>query len=201
MSRCENDIVPKVPGEVPGEKQAGRLLVTVVPVRFVRVGYRQGTLTPTCFDAGTLRVRRPEKTGYDRFHGVGVVRGLNHSQSDENGRATVGASPVGFHNAPFGTTGGRRCVKHGVAGEGLEAFRGVGKPFILEGFGCADSVWIALRGFHGLYGHQLPAEPTGYPMDSPDNSSDQSGHVHEVTSTLSMGWNPHVFQSTPNTGT
>lgn len=79
---------------------------------------------------------------------MGVVRGLNHSQSDENGRAPVRASPVGFHNAPFGTTGGRRCVKHGVAGEGLEAFRGVGKAFILEGFGCADSVRVTLRSFH-----------------------------------------------------
>ena len=70
VSRCENNIVTEVPGEVPGEKQAGCLLVSVVPVRFVRVGYRNATLAPTCFDAGTLRVRRPEKTGFDRFHGV-----------------------------------------------------------------------------------------------------------------------------------
>ena len=71
VSRCENNIVPEVPGEVPGEKQAGGLLVTIVPIAFVRVGYREATLAPTCFDAGTLRVRRPEKTGFDRFHGVG----------------------------------------------------------------------------------------------------------------------------------
>ena len=70
VSRCENYVVAKVPREVPGEKQSGRLLVPVVPVRFVRVRYRQGTLTPRCFDAGTLRVRRPEKTGFNCFHGV-----------------------------------------------------------------------------------------------------------------------------------
>ena len=84
VSRCENYVIPKVPREVPGEKQSGRLLVPVVPIAFVGVRYRQGTLAPTCFDAGTLRVRRPEKTGSDCFHGVGVVRGLNHSQSNEN---------------------------------------------------------------------------------------------------------------------
>ena len=71
VSRCENYVIPKVPGEVPGEKQAGRLLMPVVPVRFVRVRYRQGTLAPTCFDAGTFRVRRPEKTCFNCFHGVG----------------------------------------------------------------------------------------------------------------------------------
>jgi len=71
VSRCKNDIFAEVPGEVPGEKQSGRLLVSVVTVRFVRVGYRQATLAPTCFDAGTLRVRRPEKTGFNCFHGVG----------------------------------------------------------------------------------------------------------------------------------
>ena len=70
MSRCENYVIPKVTGEIPGEKQSGRLLVPVVPIAFVGVGYREGSLAPTCFDAGTLRVRRPEKTGFDRFHGV-----------------------------------------------------------------------------------------------------------------------------------
>ena len=70
VSRCENYVIPKVPAEVPAEKQAGRLLVPVVPITLVRVGYRKGSLAPTCFDAGTLRVRRPEKTGFDRFHGV-----------------------------------------------------------------------------------------------------------------------------------
>ena len=70
VSRCENNIVTKVPGEVPGEKQAGCLLVSMVPVAFVWVGYREATLAPTCFDAGTLRVRRPEKTGFNCFHGV-----------------------------------------------------------------------------------------------------------------------------------
>ena len=84
VSRCENDIVAEVPGEVPGEKQAGRLLVPVVPIALVWVRYREGSIAPTCFDAGTLRVRRPEKTCFDRFHGVGMVRGLNHSQSDED---------------------------------------------------------------------------------------------------------------------
>jgi hypothetical protein len=39
-------------------------------VHFVRVGYRKTTLAPTCFNAGTFRFRRPEKTGFDRFHGV-----------------------------------------------------------------------------------------------------------------------------------
>ena len=84
VPRCENNIVTEVPGEVPGEKQAGSLLVPMVPIAFVWVGYREGSLAPTCFDAGTFRVRRPEKTGSDRFHGVGMVRGLNHSQSDED---------------------------------------------------------------------------------------------------------------------
>ena len=70
VSRCENYVIPKVPREVPGEKQSGRLLVPVVPIAFVGVRYREGTLAPTCFDAGTFRVRRPEKTGFDRFHCV-----------------------------------------------------------------------------------------------------------------------------------
>ena len=70
VPRCENNIVTEVPGEVPGEKQAGSLLVPVVPIAFVRVGYREGSLAPTCFNAGTLRVRRPEKTGFNCFHGV-----------------------------------------------------------------------------------------------------------------------------------
>ena len=70
VSRCENYVIPKVPGEVPGEKQSGRLLMPVVPIAFVWVRYREGSLAPTCFDAGTFRVRRPEKTGFDRFHGV-----------------------------------------------------------------------------------------------------------------------------------
>ena len=72
VSRCENDIVAEVPREVSGEKQAGGLLVPIVPIAFIRVWYREATLAPTCFDAGTFRVRRPEKTGSDRFHGVGV---------------------------------------------------------------------------------------------------------------------------------
>jgi hypothetical protein len=70
VSSCENDIVAEVPGEIPAEKQAGRLLVPVVPVYFIRVRYRQGSLAPTCFYAGTLRIRRPEKTGFNCFHGV-----------------------------------------------------------------------------------------------------------------------------------
>ena len=70
VPRCKNNIVTEVPGEVPGEKQAGRLLMPVVPIAFIRVGYRKATLAPRCFNAGTLRVRRPEKTGFDRFHGV-----------------------------------------------------------------------------------------------------------------------------------
>ena len=70
VSRCENYVIPKVPAEVPAEKQSGRLLMPVVPIALVWVRYRKVTLAPTCFDAGTLRVRRPEKTGSDRFHGV-----------------------------------------------------------------------------------------------------------------------------------
>lgn len=150
MSRCENYVIPEVPAEVPAEKQAGRLLMPVVPIAFVRVGYRETTLAPTCFDAGTFRIRRPEKTGFDRFHGVVVVRGLNHPESDENRRATVGASPVGFHDATLGATSGRRCIKHGVAGESFKALRGVGKSLVFKGFGCADSVGVTLRSFHDL---------------------------------------------------
>lgn len=59
MSRCENYVIPEVPAEVPAEKQTGRLLMPVVPIAFVRVGYRETTLAPTCFDAGSLRVCRP----------------------------------------------------------------------------------------------------------------------------------------------
>lgn len=84
VSRCENYVITKVPAEVPAEKQAGSLLMPVVPIAFVGVRYREGTLAPTCFDAGTLRVCRPEKTGFDRFHSVGVVRGLNQPESNEN---------------------------------------------------------------------------------------------------------------------
>ena len=80
VSRCKHYVATKV----PREKQSGRLLVPALPVHFVRVGDRQITLAPTCFDAGTFGVCRPEKTGFDRFHGVGVVRGLNHSQSDQD---------------------------------------------------------------------------------------------------------------------
>ena len=112
--------------------------------------------------------------------------GSNHSQSNQNGRAPVGASPVGFNYTPFGATSGRRCVKHGVAGEGLEGVRG--EPFILEGFGCGDSVRVVGLGFHSLYGHQLPAEPTGYPMDSPENSG-----FDEVNRSIAVGGNMDAF--------
>ena len=71
VARCENYVVAEVPAEVPAEKHAGRLLVPVVLIAFVRVGYREGSLAPTRFDAGTLRVCRPEKTGFNCFHGVG----------------------------------------------------------------------------------------------------------------------------------
>ena len=84
VARCENYVIPKVPREIPGEKQSGRLLMPVVPITLVRVGYRKATLAPTCFDAGTFRVRRPEKTGSDRFHGVGVVRGLDQPESNQD---------------------------------------------------------------------------------------------------------------------
>ena len=82
MSRCENYVIPKVPAEVPAEKQTCRLLMPVVPIALVWVRYREAALAPTCFDAGTFRVRRPEKTGFDRFHGVGVVRGSNQPESN-----------------------------------------------------------------------------------------------------------------------
>jgi hypothetical protein len=110
----------------------------------------------------------------------------------------MGASPVGFHNAPFGTTGGRRCVKHGVAGEGLQAFRGVGKAFVFQSFGGGDSVRVALRSFHCLKGHQLPAEPTGYPMDSPENSSHR---FNEMPLALPVRRNPNGLNSVPGSGT
>ena len=84
VSRCENYVIPKVPAEVPAEKQAGRLLVPVVPIALVWVRYREGSLAPTCFDAGTLRVRRPEKTGSNCFHGVGVVRGSDQPESNQD---------------------------------------------------------------------------------------------------------------------
>ena len=71
VSRRKYYVVTKVPREVPREKQSGRLLMPALSVHFVRVGYRKTTLAPTCFYAGTFRVRRPEKTGFDRFHGVG----------------------------------------------------------------------------------------------------------------------------------
>ena len=79
-----------------------------------------------------------------------VFMGSDHPEGDENRRATVGTSPVGFHDATLGATSGGGCVKEGVAGKCLEAFRSVGKPFILEGFGCTDSVRVALRSFHDV---------------------------------------------------
>lgn len=106
VTRCKNNIVPEVPGEVPGEKQAGRLLMPMVPIAFIRVRYRQASLAPRCFNPCSFRVCRPEKTGFDRFHGVGVVRGLNHPEGDENGRAPVGASPVGFDYATLEAASG-----------------------------------------------------------------------------------------------
>ena len=111
MARCKHYVIPEVPAEVPAEKQSGRLLMPVVPIAFVRVGYRQATLAPTCFDASAFRVRRPEKTGSDRFHGVVVVRGLNHPESDQDRRAPMGASPVGFDYTTLAAASGRRCVK------------------------------------------------------------------------------------------
>jgi len=47
----------------------------------------------------------------------------------------------------------------------------------------------------GLYGHQLPAEPTEFsPMDSPENSS-----FDEMHRTLSVGRNVDTFQSITRT--
>lgn len=92
-----------------------------------------------------------------------VFMGSDHSQSNQNGRAPVGASPVGFHYAPFGTTGGRCCVKQGIAGEGLEAFRGVGKPFVFQSFGCGDSVRVTLRGFHWFKRASIARRTHGLP--------------------------------------
>jgi len=52
-------------------------------------------------------------------------------------------------------------------------------------------------GFNGLHvfnGRQLPAEPTGSPMDPPENSS-----FEEVNSTLSVWWNVDRLESAPST--
>ena len=118
--------------------------------QLVRIGDSSGSPFAGCFNAGTLGVRGGEVLRLDCLHDAGVVRGSNHSQSDENGRAPVGASPVGFHYAPFAAASGRGGFPHGIAGEGFEAFRGVGKALILEGFGCADSVGIVGLNFHNL---------------------------------------------------
>ena len=62
----------------------------------------------------------------------------------------MGTSPIGFDYASFGTASGRRCVKQGIAGESLEALRCIGKPFIFQGFGCADSVRVMGFDFHNF---------------------------------------------------
>lgn len=110
--------------------------------------------------------------------------GSDHSQSNQNGRAPVGASPVGFNYTPFGATSGRRCVKHGVAGEGLEGVRG--EPFILEGFGCGDSVRVLFGGFHWFN----RASIARYSLQLPEGKRGKSG-FNEVTSTLAVGRNVH----------
>ncbi len=54
-------------------------------------------------------------------------------------------------------------------------------------------------GFNGLHvfnGHQLPAEPTGSPMDPPDNSS-----FDEVTSTRAVGRDVDRFETPASTRT
>ena len=110
----------------------------------------------------------------------------------------MAAAPVGLDNATFGTTSGRRCVPHGVAGEGIEAFRGVGKTLVFQSFGGGDSVRVVGLGFHSLYGHQLPAEPTGYPMDSPENSSHR---FDEMSLAFPVRRNPNGLNSVPGSGT
>jgi len=84
------------------------------------------------------------------LHGVDVVRGSNQPEGEQNGRATMGTSPVGFDHTPFGAACGRCGFPHGITGEGLEALRCIGKPLILEGFGCADSVGVVGFDFHNF---------------------------------------------------
>lgn len=94
---------------------------------------------------------------------MGVVRGSNHPEGEQNRRASMGTSPVGLDYATLAAACGRGGIKHGMAGESFETLRGIGKPLVFQGFGCADSVGIVGFGFHVLYGHQLPAEPTKFP--------------------------------------
>lgn len=62
----------------------------------------------------------------------------------------MGTGPVRFHHTPFGTASGRCRFPYRVTGESFQAFRGIGKPFVFKGFGCADSVGIVGCGFHYL---------------------------------------------------
>ena len=126
--------------------------------QFVRVGDCSGSPFADCFDAGTLGVSGGEILCFNCLHVVYVVRGSNQPEGDQNGRATMGTGPVGFDYASLGAASGRCGFPHGITGELLECVGG--EPFVFKGLGGCDSVGVVGCGFHSLYGHQLPAEPT-----------------------------------------
>ena len=106
----------------------------------------------------------------------------------------MAACAVGFHDAPFDTTSGCCGFPQGVSNELLE---GVGcEPFIGQSFGCCDEVGVLFCGFHWFN----RASIARYSLQLPEGKRGKSG-FNEVTSTLAVGRNPHVFQSTPRTRT
>ena len=129
----------------------------MIDPRFLREPQRFNSIEASIAESSDLKV-------------CSVFMGLDHAKGDQNRRATMGTGSVGFNYATLAAACGRGCVKQGIAGESFQAFRGIGKALVFQGFGCADSVRVVGFGFHDLYGHQLPAEPTGCPMDSPENS-------------------------------
>lgn len=65
----------------------------------------------------------------------------------------MAAAPVGFNNAPFGTTSGRRALEHCMAGVRQSAVFGGFPTLVFKRFHGADSVRVAgcgrdLCGFH-----------------------------------------------------
>lgn len=96
----------------------------------------------------------------------------DHADQKENGRAPVGTSPVGLHDASFGATCGRGGIKRGMPNESKDRvlIRGV-HALVFEDFGCGNAVGIAglgLHVFHGFIGRQSPGESHGVsPVDSP----------------------------------
>ena len=101
----------------------------------------------------------------------------DHADQKENGRAPVGTSPVGLHDAPFGATCGRGGIKRGMPNESKDGVfvRGV-HALVFESLIGRDSVGVAgcggdLCGFHDVFmGVNCPRIPRLSPKGWPGNS-------------------------------